>query len=356
MILDTINYVPTLGIRPSEMNALEYLPSATKNRLMPCIILAPWVNSYDLGKSIKRFEKAYPDKPYFLDLDRVYSLKNSERPALKEMKGLLDPTDGYKNWLNFIKIYKNVCPCIQYKDQDTNQIQQQIQAIKELGRPYCLRIDIKDKDIAQNISNIIPAFENETNYTIILESGWVQDPLTLITELSGFITKQLSTLNQDIPIVISCTSFPKGFGTISGVHSTPFKNRQLVDRLRNNSDNRIIYGDWGSARPRENILGGSAPIPRIDYPTKNTWYIARNKQAGWNYQIAANKIITNNNWLGRIGIWGEEMIERTAKNQSLGINTPQKNVASRINIHLHLQAFYDTDSLNTIDLEDDFVD
>ncbi len=355
MIPPDINYVPTLGIRPSEMNAVEYLPGATKDKLKPCIILAPWFNSYDLGKSIERFEKAYPKRYYFLDIDRVYPLENLDRPIIHEMKGLLDPANGYKNWIDFIKDYPNVHPCIQYQDHNINQIQQQISAIKALERPYCLRINIEN--IPQNINNIIQAFTNETNYTIILEGGWVKDPLTLITELSGFITNQLSTLKQDIPIVISCTSFPKEFSSMVGITDITFTNRQLISQLTGRD--RIVYGDWGSTRPRQQDNSFfNRPLSRIDYPAKDSWFIARNKKADWDYQAAAKEIVKIPNWHGSLGIWGEDMIKRTVQNQSLGINTPLKNVASRINIHLHRQAFYlknDTD-LTNIDLEDDFED
>ncbi len=358
MIPPHIHYVPTLGIRPSEMNAVEYSLGATKDNLKPCIILAPWFNSYDLGKSITRFEKAYPKRDYFLDIDRVYSLENLDKPIVHEMKGLLDPANGYKNWIDFIKAHKNIHPCIQYEGLNTNQIKQQIRAVKALNRPYCLRISIEN--IARNINNIIPAFENETNYTIILEGGWVEDVLTLVVNFSSIISNQLNTLNQNIPIVISCTSFPKEFSSISGVQQTIFNNRNLVNQLNiNNPNNKIIYGDWGSTRPRQQDNAFfNRPLSRIDYPVKNSWYIARNKTASWDYHIAAKEIIKNPAWLGNLGIWGEDMIKRTAQKQSLGIDTPIKNVASRINIHLHRQAFHSTNDtdLTNIDLEEDFVD
>ena len=354
MIPDTINYVPTLGIRPSEMNAVEYLPGLTKDNFMPCILLAPWVGSTYLKNSIERFEKAYPEKQYFLDIDRVYSNESSERPAINEMKDLLVPAGGYKNWINFIEEYPNAYPCIQYQGQDANQIRQQILAIKELNRPYCLRINIEN--IAQNINNIISAFATETGYTIILEGGWVEEPLTLMSNFSGIILTQLNTLDQSVPIVISCTSFPKAFTTMVGISDITFTNRQLVSQLTGRD--RIVYGDWGSARPREAQLGGRRTEPRIDYPAKDLWHIARNKGEEWTYQDAAKAIVKAQNWHGDLGIWGEEMIKRTVQSQSLGINSPPKSVAARINIHIHRQAFYsknDTD-LTELNLEDDYVD
>ncbi len=354
MIPEDILYVPTLGIRPSEMKAVEHSLNATKDNLKPCIILAPWANSHD--KAIERFEKAYPQRPYFLDIEKGYQTANPEGQALKEMDFLLDPANQYKNWIDFITAYPNVHPCIQYQGQNTAQIQQQIRAVKALGRSYCLRIDIQS--FPTNINDIIAAFAPETDYTIILEGGWESTPLNLMPSFSNIISTQLNTLNPVIPIVISCTSFLKNFTAISGVQATPFENRQLVNQLATtHGNNRIVYGDWGSSRPRDYSGGGGHPIPpRIDYPAKNAWHIARNQGKGWDYHAAAKEIIKIPDWHGNLNIWGEGMIAITAQNQALGINTLQKNTTSRINIHLHLQAFYYVNDLTSISGEDDYKD
>ncbi len=356
MIPGRIHYVPTLGIRPSEMLAVEKSLVATKNNLKPCVILGPWYNSHDLENSIKRFEKAFPQRAYFLDIEKNYQSANPDRNALVEMRGLLDPANGYENWIDFITAYPYIHPCIQYQGQTTAQIQQQIRAIKELERPYCLRIDIHN--IPPNMSDIMAALETETNYTVILEGGWESTPLNLMPSFSNIISTQLNALGPDIPIVISCTSFLKSFTTISGVQATPFENRRLVNQLATiHNLNRIVYGDWGSARPRDYAGGGGRPIPaRIDYPTKDAWHIARNQGQNWNYQMAAIQMMSDINWDGNLSIWGEDMIIITSQNQASGINSPQKNTTSRINIHLHLQAFYSKNDLTDIPKEDDYED
>ena len=353
MIPGHILYVPTLGIRSSEMLAVEKSLVATKNNLKPCIILAPWYSSYNLENSIKRFEKAYPQRPYFLDIEKNYQSTNPDRHALIEMRGLFDPANGYKNWIDFIAAYQNVHPCIQCEGQNTAQIQQQIQAVKALGRAYCMRIDIQN--FPKNIKDIIAAFKNETDYTVILEGGLVEEPLTLMSNFSGIISNQLSALKPDIPVVISCTSFPSDFGKMVGITDIIFTNRQLVSQLTGRK--RIIYGDWGSTRPRQLDSGFfNRPLSRIDYPAKDSWHIARNKKAGWDYELAAQATINSLNWQGNLGIWGEDMIKQTAQNQALGIYSPIKNVASRVNIHIHRQAFYYKNDLTTIEVEDDYED
>lgn len=50
------------------------------------------------------------------------------------------------------------------------------------------------------------------------------------------------------------------------------------------------------------------------------------------------------------------MLEQANLGPDVGINTAQKNVASRVNIHLHRQAFYGVDDFGSIDLDEDWID
>ena len=50
------------------------------------------------------------------------------------------------------------------------------------------------------------------------------------------------------------------------------------------------------------------------------------------------------------------MIAETAMNQDLGINTPQKNVAVRVNIHFQRQTMIGKPDLGDMDYDDDWED
>ncbi len=71
---------------------------------------------------------------------------------------------------------------------------------------------------------------------------------------------------------------------------------------------------------------------------------------------AANLLGDEEIWNGHLQIWGEEQIIETARNQDIGIDSPQKNISARVNIHLHLQAFYDTPDLGSLNLDEDWQD
>lgn len=361
MVLDAKAYVPTLAIRASEMNGLQYLPQASKSKMTPCILLAPWANAGSLDKAIERVEKAFRGQHYFLDIDRDYEFTNLESAPQQTLVGLLRPNNAYRNWCDFVAEHEWVMPCIQTRGQSEADIRAQIERYQDAGRSFCLRLYMNR--YPSNAAEIVAALAavGAADYAIILEGGWTNDPLSLAVWFDGIIAGQLDPIDADIPIVLSCTSMPKMFTNFDGgINRISFSNHQLVDqirRARGNRRSRIIYGDWGSTRPREPAGFASRPIDRIDYPTEQSWSIARNKEDEWEFEEAAAAIIASPEWDGNLGIWGEEMIEATTINEELGIDTPQKNVAARVNIHLHRQAFFGSEfGIGGMDLDEDWED
>lgn len=352
------NYVPTLAIRASEMNGLEFLPQAAKDRILPCFLLAPWVNSNSLDKSIERIRRAFRNRKYYLDIDRDYEIRNPGSPAQIELLALRNNSNGYENWIEFVKLYEEILPCIQIRNADERGIRKQISEFQSMGRSYCFRFQYGFYDY--NLELVISEINRlgTADFEIILEGGWTEDVLSLSSWFGGLIQNSLSTINPDIPIVISCTSMPKGFTEYVGLERVDFSNRELVNQIRRTTNRpRIIYGDWASTRPREPRKIASRPHDRIDFPIDNSWIIARNRDEEWDFKRAAKEIISSGDfWSGNLNIWGEEMIQKTAIDATLGINTPQKNVASRVNIHLYRQAFFGSEVSYLEFAEEDWED
>lgn len=359
MVLEGRRYVPTLAVRASEMTGLEFLPGATKDRMTPCFLLAPWANSTSLVRTITRIERAFPNRSYFLDLDRDYQITNDQNTAQQEYAALLDPTNSYANWVSFVSAHPNVLPRVQTEGQTQAQIRAQIVAIQRLGRPYCFRIARESRTI--DLGAIVGAInaEGAADFAIIIEGGWTNDPLSLLAWFDGIIRNALAAINPVVPVICSCTSIPKVFTIFNSEDPirVPFSNRLLVEQLaRNTNRERVIYGDWGSTRPRERSGIFSRPLDRIDYPTDTAWYIARNKDDGWDFRDAALAIVNSEEWDDNLGIWGEDMIRNTTINAELGIDSPQKNVAARVNIHLHRQSFFGQPRLDPQALDEEWQD
>lgn len=372
MALTDIDYVPTLAIRPSEMNGLQNLPGPTKDALQPCFLLAPWVNSGSLDKAIDRIEKAFQNRPYFLDLDRDYirfrlpddSVEQST--PQKELVGLKNPDNGFFAWTEFVKKQCSggslMEPCVQMQNATIDDVQQQIDAFSSMQRNFCLRFE-KDRFL-DNMEEVLGLLNNVDSECLIIlvEGGWIENSQLLEAWFNGTVTKILEAINPPTPVVISCTSIPTAFHMFSGLTPHWFNERRVFNELSEKlaarfGNYRLVYGDWGSTRPRGPITGGNRPIQRIDFPQDDNWLIARSKDKDWSYQDAAKAIIAAPNiWQEDMNIWGEDMILRTSLRQSLGIDTPQKNVAVRVNIHIHRQALISNPDIGSADFDEDWED
>src|SRR5690606_14444291 len=118
---------------------------------------------------------------------------------------------------------------------------------------------------------------------------------------SGYTNTFFSTIPPTIPVAISCTSFPKDFTPYGGTDEVGFTNRELIAQVQRSTNHpKIIYGDWGTTRPRS-YAHASQPKNRIDYPTDNAWLIARDDDESVDFKTAATRITGSSQWSGDLG-------------------------------------------------------
>ncbi|MDE2738287.1 MAG: beta family protein [Paracoccaceae bacterium] len=360
--MDVQNYLVTLGIRPAELSGLKELPGCTKDKLTPLVLLAPWLATTPLSRALDKFEESFPSRPYFIDIDTYYQKNEKDNEAKQTWKKLADTPADLDTWWSILSPYPNANPCLLLANQSFDAIQKQIKWARINNRIFCLRFNL-----AEGIGSGFPDCMNELvkflldegakDYVIVFEFGWVQNPLHITSSAAGFISGFFQDFSPEIPITVSCTSFPKDFTRFNtGTSIEEFTNRKLISEIRKNTNHpKIIYSDWGTTRPRS-YQGGGTPKNRIDFPTENSWIIAREGDHNESFHELAKNITTNSKWLGNLGIWGEQLIEATAEGQKFAINTIPKMIAARINIHLHVQAFYEAEFPSPEALDEEWDD
>lgn len=338
-------YLVTLGIRPAELSGLKELPGGTKDRLTPLLLLAPWLATTPLSRALDKFEESYPSRPYFIDVDTYYRVNDKPNDAKAMWERLVQKPADLTAWWELLADYPNANPCLQMAGQPIERAHEQIVWARDNNRTFCLRMNLAE-GIGSGISHWITELVNELanegadDYAVVFEFGWLEDPLLVVAAASGYTNTLFSKIPHTIPIAVSCTSFPKNFTTYDGLEEEGFSNRDVIATVQRTTNHpRIIYGDWGTTRPRS-YGHTSHPKNRIDYPTDNSWVFARDQDESVEFQAAAARITSSPYWSGRLGIWGEQLIEGTAAGQAYAIDTMPKMYAARINIHLHRQAFY----------------
>ena len=345
--MEVQEYLVTLGVRPAELSGLKELPGHTKDHLTPVLLLAPWLTTTPLSRALDKFEEAYASRPYFVDVDTYYRVNDKPNKAKAQWEKLAQKPADLDLWWNLLADYPYADPCLLMAEQPIERARDQIDWARQNKRNFCLRMNFAES-IGAGMPKWMPdlvqelAEEGINDYALVFEFGWVEDPLLVAPLASGYAGTFFSKVPPQVPIAISCTSFPKDFTPYDGMVEVAFSNRDLIAQVRQDTLSnhpKVICGDWGTTRPRS-YGRASQPKNRVDYPTDNSWVFARDQDESVEFQAAAARVTASEFWSGHLGIWGEQQIEGTAAGQAFAIDTMPKMIASRINIHLHRQAFY----------------
>ena len=73
------------------------------------------------------------------------------------------------------------------------------------------------------------------------------------------------------------------------------------------------------------------------------------------YTEIAKEIVSQDYWNDELHIWGTEIIVYTSKGDFIGINSPARSTAVRLNIHMYNQIHYD-EVIEDVDSDDDWED
>jgi hypothetical protein len=332
----TDRYYPTLCVRRAEMRAMEKLPIGEKEKMLPIVLLAPRLNSILFDNTVSVVKTRVGDIPIIADVDR-YFVSDSDLPSRKFWRLLLDNDNGHREWMEFIEKNPRYIPAIQIFCRTSEQISYQIEIARRLNRGMVFRFEINrsyDYDaiffhIAENMSDDV---------LCIFDAGY-GDPNEITERNLSLLIDRLIGLSEEARFVVSGSSFPNEFSEYDDFSASKMiGTRSMYANLSRKYGNyNMFYGDWGSTKPRRYDGGGSRPLPRIDFPTKGRWIIARSKEEDWDFEEAAKRITRLPEWDERPMVWGTGMIEKTAAGLPGGISTGPESIACRVNIHLFLQ-------------------
>lgn len=347
-------YYPTVCIRRAEMKALEHLPLSEKELMLPVVLLAPWLNSIEFENTHKIVAKSLEGTRIIVDLDRHFR-SDSDLPSRTFFRGLLSGDEGALTWMDLVTQHENYIPTIQFSGISDEIVQKQIERAKELGRGFVFRCELQlEHDIKRILSFV--AENKEEDILTIIDYGYQDDNLEL-TNLIASHVRSIVEIEDSLKFVITGANFPNSFSDFDEFSTAKSIGARITYReLSRLFDNyQIFYGDWASTKPRRYDGGGNKPLPRIDYPTKSQWIIARSKEEEWSFQEAAERVTRLEEWSDRPMVWGAGLIEKTARGLPGGISTGPQSIAARVNIHLYQQNHFKTDGLPPIP-EGEWVD
>ena len=328
-------YVPTIFLRGSELLAVAELDNNSKDLLTPIFCLKPWATATALSSSMDKIQEVYPNRPYFLDIDPFYE-KEAKRPAQHDYYGLIEDRDN-QSWVEFFDGYPNAFPCLQVNSADIAAIQNQIDGFTQREKVFLVRLDHEHgrgfAEVIQTVCNV-----GHSNFGFVLDAGWSRDLLSRTNWIDGVVKQIVDLRGDDIPIIVTGSSFPAGFTDYSMGEEVDVAERILFGQLQGaNNRARLVYGDWASSRSPSEGGGGAVIPPRIDLATERSWEIFRSDDDAPEFSDLAQEVMNSPNYPSHLAIWATYMIGATALDDPNGITTLRRATAVRINMHLYRQ-------------------
>ena len=336
-------YYPNIMVRPAEMQALKELPENVKDSIFPIIKLCPWTTAKEFKNTHDKIIEVLDERPIICDLDDYYS-SDKDRPAISQFYQARNSIDA---WVEMIVNNPSYIPCVRMHGYSIGQIENQIRNFHSLERGFALKFDVRRLYDYERIVNLLEGqFSNipASEYCVIVDAGVIEKADISEASVLNVVRKFIGIVG--LRIIISSASFPSAFTKHHEITREEIKSRILfANILRSTNYEYLSYSDWGSTKPRNEAQGGSGiVIPRIDYPIPSFWVTSRNRDEGWNYNIAAQKMMTSEFWKNAPNVWGVGKIMETAAGSPNGISNPRQNTSARINIHLFVQNYYGSDA------------
>ncbi len=140
-MLQNVAYCPVLQTRIAELKALFQLPAASKDRVFPLIVAAPWPNANELVRTWEKVEEAIGNRSFALDLDRSRRGSSSTKEAARQFDELFDPEDGFANYYAAVAALPSAVPVLRLHGGHLVQLEQQLEHIEELDRGVVVRVE-----------------------------------------------------------------------------------------------------------------------------------------------------------------------------------------------------------------------
>ena len=335
MDLGAFKYVPIVGVRPSEMQALEELSPHVKKDILPFVLLQPWTTAKEFPSTIAKVVACTSGKPIIVDLtDELF--EGPRRPVHDVFDRLRDSDKGYLAWRTFVDENPLFTPTVQLANP--LEMVPQIQAFKAMGRGVVIRLHEQIFSAAPEIAHLFSKYQNNDDVYFVFDFQ-KQDKLLLNKALTATnLIKSIREILPDCFVSVSASTFPTSF---AGIVEQDIFERQFYNTVVDQVGNfRFIYCDRASVRAEKQNGGGGSPAPRIDNAYSNKWKFFREadeEDRDTAFQLAAIRATECPDWQD-MGIWGTEMIKKTAAGAENAIYSSKMSTSARINIHMHVQS------------------
>lgn len=300
---------------------------------------------------INRISQIFQNQTICIDLTTDDDLSNIQ------IKNLYDYSNGYSNWIEFIKelhnqkLFKEIIPTILVDTTDENidfNLLEQVKGLTSTFNHILYRNNINDNGCYDDIEIIKSHINNskDVQFTFVLDCEYI--PVGAHRNVIDVLNARIEKIKQLIDktrFIIIASSFPRYVSDIGNDYTDIFSLVEIDVHNGLDSQYDVQYGDYGSINPTRNDTVSMARgwIPRIDVPTLDGifYYRFRKKDYGNDYartySAVAREVIADSRFPKDYSQnWGVNQIQICSDGDSPG-SSPSFWISVRMSIFIEMQ-------------------
>jgi len=256
---------------------------------------------------------------------------------------LLDPTDGFKAWREFVTPFPTAVPTLQFTDASSQSaaILRQGALLARSGS-IAVRISPETADeIFDVIIQLISILDSAEALLIIFDCGYGR---TGIADRAAFAKQGISRVLSEIDVLqranLRAVCLSNSFPNASHDGLKPYENLDWTLWQEASEAFPFTFGDYGAIHRRKST---TMYVPgdwraTVIYPLNDKWLIYRDPnskdQQGW---ITGSREVLTAAEKDKTNCWGASMVENAAKEKIEECKSPRFWYAAKVNMHLHRQ-------------------
>jgi hypothetical protein len=336
-------YLPALRTRDSELKGYENLSDTVKELLLPVFELTKSRRSKTnpegaISKTVERLLSLTGDQPFIADVTSLESQGNAET------EHLLDPTDAFKNWRDFVRTLPPTCvPVVHLSDPfDRDEVIAQINDLWSHSSAIALRVPT-DYPYAYELSQVLVLTANRGGTVLLLaDDGFVVQGdaqnsakrcYNVLRHFAGKVDVA-ATLASSFPSSVMLPAF--GGGDTYGEFRLEEVLVSEAVKAIGLGNVRVLHGDYGLIHPNDFEGVVTSWVPRIDVPLNLEGYYHRYRRDAGGYGLAARLAVQNVKY-SKLGCWADDCLVEAANGAPPG-RSPAFWIAARVNYHITRQA------------------
>jgi hypothetical protein len=339
--LKRYDYVPSIRTRAAELKGWEQLRRMALKRTLPIMEITQSRRSKKnptgaVSKTIQELSQILEDSAFVADLTTLDRYKNPE------IEHLLDPEDGFKEWVEFVNssLPPTCIPAVHLTvPLDVPALRRQISALRSSHDAIAVRFPTSFREHKTVMQSLVDELGELSRVAVLIDAGYVAPKNAAVA--GERVCEMIAEWVDASPGLVAplSSSFPSSVVQLGGDDYGKFSLSEVdvSKRVKSEFDRlRVVHGDYAAIHPLDFVGTVTNWVPRVDVPLESDLYYYRYRREEGGYERCARKALEDADY-APLECWGCDNIREAAAGKPQG-RSPAHWIAVRLNINVTRQA------------------